>query len=147
MFLLFSHLRCLTLQPRGLQHAQLPCPLLSPGICSNSCALSQWYYLTISSSIAIFSFCLQSFPALGSFSMSLLFVSGGQNIGASASKSVLPMNVQDWLPLGLLGLISLLSKGFSSIFSSTGIQKHQFFSIQPSLWSSSHVHTWLLEKP
>ena len=89
--------------------------------------------------------CLQSFPASGSFPVSQLFASGGQSIGASAS--VLPMNIQDWFPLGLTGLISLLSKGLSSVFSSTTIWKRQFFSAQPSLWSNSHIHTWLLGKP
>ena len=91
--------------------------------------------------------CLQSFPASGSFSVSQLFVSGGRSIGASALASVLPMNIQDWFPLGWTGLISLKSKGLSRVFSSTTVQKHQFFGAQPSLWSNSHIHTWLLEKP
>ena len=116
----------------GLQHTRLPCPPLSPGVCSNSCPFSQWCYLTISSSFTPFSFCLQSFPAAGSFSRSWLFASGGPSIGAS---------------LGLTALISLLSKGLSRVFSSTIIQKHQFFAAQPSLWFSSHFCTWLLEKP
>ena len=107
--------------------------------------LSQWWNQTISSSVTPFSSCLQSFPASGSFRVSLLFASGGQSIGASAS--VLPMNIQDRFPLGLTGLISLLSKGLSRVFSSTTVWKHQFFSAQPSLWSNSHIHTWLLEKP
>ena len=94
-----------------------------------------------------FSYCPQSFPASESFSMSRLFTSGGQSIGASASASVLPVNIQDWFPLGLTGLISLLSKGLSRIFSSTTIWKHQFFSAQPSLWTNSYIHIWLLEKP
>ena len=85
------------------------------------------------------------FPALGSFPMSWLFTSGGQSVGASAS--VLPMNIQDWLPLGLTSLISLQSKELSRVFSNTTVQKHQFFGAQPSLWSSSHIHRWLLEKP
>ena len=89
--------------------------------------------------------CPQSFPASRSFPMSRLFTSGGQCIGASAS--ALPMNIQDWFPLGLTGLISLLSKGLSRVFSNTTVQKHQFFSAQPSLWSNSHICTWLLEKP
>ena len=122
----------LTLRPHELQHTRLCCPSLSPWVCSNSCPLSQWCYLTISSSVTLFSFCLQSFPASGSFSMSRLFASGGQSTGAS---SVLPTNVQDWFPLGWTGLISLLSKGFSRVFSSNTVQKHQFFSSQPSLWS------------
>ena len=94
-----------------------------------------------------FSSCPQSLPASGSFPMSWLFTSGGQNIGASASASVIPMNIQGWFPIGLTGLISLLSKGLSSVFSNTTVWKHQFFSTQPSLWSNSHIHTWLLEKP
>ena len=110
---------CPTLRPHGLEHTRLPCPSLSPGVCSDSYPLSQWCYLTISSSAALFSFCLQSFPASGSFPMSRVFTSGGQNIGASASASVLPMNIQGWFPLGLTGLISLLSKGLSRVFSST----------------------------
>ena len=107
---------------------------LSPGLCSNSCPLSQWCYVTSSSSAAAFSFCLQSFLASGSFPMSWLFTSGGQSIEASAS--VLPVNSQGWFPLGLTGFISLQSKGLSEVFSSTTIQKHQFFSAQPSLWSA-----------
>ena len=86
-------------------------------------------------------------PASGSFPMSWLFTSGGQNVGVSASVSVLPVNIQDWFPLGLIGLISLQSKGLSRIFSKTIVRKHQFFNAQPSLWSNSHIHTWLLEKP
>ena len=113
---------------------------------SDSCPPSQWCYLTITSSVAHFSFCLQSFPASGSFlPISWLFASGDQNIGASASASVLPMNIQDWFPLGLSGLISLQFKGLSRLFTSITIQKHQFFSPQPSLWSKSHLCTWLLE--
>ena len=104
-------------------------------------------YLTISSFAAPFSFCLQSFLASGSFPMSQLFTSCSQSIGASASISVLPMRIQDWFPLGLTSLISLLSKGLSRVFSSTIVQKHQFFGIQASLWSNSHIRTWLLEKP
>ena len=98
------------------------------------------------SSIVPFSSCLQSFPASGSFPVSQLFKSAGQSIGTSASASVLPMNIQGWFPLGLTGLISQ-SKGLSRVFSSTIVQKHQFFGLQPSLWSSSHIHAWLLEKP
>ena len=94
-----------------------------------------------------FSFCLQSFSASGSFPVSLFFASGGQSIGVSASALVLPMNMWDWFPLGLTGLISLLSKGLSRVFSNTTVQKHQFFGTQPSLWSNSHIRTWLLEKP
>ena len=115
--------------------------------CSNSCPLSQWCLPTISSSILTFSSSLQSFPAPGSFLMNQLFVSDGQSIGASASTSVILMIIQDWFPLGLTGLISLPSKRISSVFSSTTVQKHQFFSLQPSLWHNSYIHTWLLEKP
>ena len=116
-------------------------------VCSNSCPSSQWCHPTISSSVIPFSSCLQSFPTSGSFLMSWLFASGGQSIGAPTSASVLPMNIQDWFPLGLTGLISLQTKGLSRDFSTTTVQKHQFFSVQPSLWSNSHIHTWLLEKP
>ena len=104
-------------------------------------------YPTISSSVTLSSSCPQSFPASGSFPMSHLFISGSQTIGTSASASGLPMNIQGWFPLGLIGLISLLSKRLSKVFSGTTVQKHQFFGAQPSLWSNSHIHTWLLEKP
>jgi len=128
LLLLFSRLVMSdSLQPHGLQHSRLSCPLLSPGVFSNSCPLSWWCYLTISSPAAPFSFCLQSFPASGSFLMSWLFPSGGQSIGASASASILPMNIQGWFHLGLIGLISLQSKGLSIVFSSTKIWKQQFF--------------------
>ena len=133
-----------SLQPYGLQQARLPCPSSSPRACSNSCPLSCWCHPTISSSVVPFS-CLQSFPASGSFPVSQLFTSGGQSIGDSAS--VLPMNIQHCFPLGLTGVISLQSKGLSRVFSNTTVQKHQFFGAQPSLWSSSHIDTWLLEKP
>ena len=130
-------------------HTRLPSPPLSPWVCSSSCPLSLWCYLTISFSATLFSFCLQSFPTWGSFPMSWLFSSGGQSIGASvsASASVLPMNSQDWFPLGLIGFISLLSEGRSRVFSSTTIEKHQFFRAQLSLWSNCHIHIWLLGKP
>ena len=101
---------------------------------------------TNSSSAVLFSSCLQSLPASGPFPMSQFFASGGQSIWASGSASVLPVNIQDWFPLGLIGLISLLSKGLSRVFSNT-LQKHQFFGAQLSLWPNSHIHTWLLEKP
>ena len=104
---------CPTLWPHRLQHARIPYPSPSPGAWSNSCPWTQWCHPTISSSVISFSSCLQSFPASGSFLMSCLFTPGGQSIGASASASVLPMNSQDWFPLGLTGLISLLSKGLS----------------------------------
>ena len=110
-----------SLQPQGLQYARLPYPSIYTRVYSNSCPLSQWCYLTISSSATLFSFRLQSFPASRSFPMSRLFASGGQSIGASASVSVLPMNIQGWLPLGFTGLISLLCKGLSRVFSSTTI--------------------------
>ena len=134
-----------SLWPHGLQHARLPCPSPTPRVCSNSCASSQWRHPTILSSVIPFFSCLQSFPAPGSFQMIQFFASGGQSIGASVS--VLPMNIQAWYLLGLPGLISLQSKGLSRVFSSTTVQKHQFFNVQLSLWSNSHIHTWLLEKP
>ena len=125
---------------------QLPCPSPSPGVCSNSCPLGWWCYPTFSSFVVPFS-CLHSFPASESFLVSQLFTSGGQSIGVSALATVLPMNIQDWFPLGLTGLISLQFKGLSRVFSNTTVQKHQFFKAKPSLWSNSHIHTWLLEKP
>ena len=121
---LLSHVQVFV--TRGLQHTRLPCPSLSPRVCANWCLLSRWCHPTISASVAPFSFCPQSFPALGSFLMSWLFASGGQSIGASAS--VLAMNIQGWFPLGLTGLISLLSKGLSRIMSSTMVRRHKFFS-------------------
>ena len=136
-----------SLQPHGLQHTRPPCPSPTPGVYSNSCPLSWWCHSTISSSVIPFSSCLQSFPASGSFQMSQLSILGGQSIGVSASTSVLPMNIQDWFPLGWTGWISLQSKGPSRVFSNTIVSKHQFFSAQLSLQSNSHIHTWLLEKP
>ena len=135
---------CPTLRPHGLQHTRPAYPSPTPEAFSNSCPLSQWCYLTISICHSLLLH-LPSFPALGSFPMSQLFISGGQGIGASAS--VLPMNTQSWLPLGLTGLISLQSKGLSRVFSSTTIWKHHFFGPQYSLRFSSHIHTWLMEKP
>ena len=129
----------------GLQHARLPCPSPTPGAYSNSCPSSWWCHPTISSSVIPFSYCPQSLPASGSFPMSQFFASGGQRIGASAA--VLPMNIQDWFPLGLTGLVSLQSKGLSRVFSNTTIQKHQFFSAQLSPQSNSYIHIWPLEKP
>ena len=108
-----------SLQPHGLQHTRLPCPSPTPGACSNSCPSNWWCHPTISSSVVPFSFCVQSFRASGSFPMSQFFPSGGQSIGASALASVLPMNIQDWFPWGLTGLISLQSKGLSRVFSNT----------------------------
>ena len=122
-----------SLRPHGLQHAGPPCPSPTPRVYSNSCPLSQWCHPTVSSSVFPFSSCLQSFPASQSFQMSQFFVSGGQSIGVSASTSVLPMNIQDWFPLGWTGWISLQSKGLSRVFSNTTVQKHQFFSVQLSL--------------
>ena len=130
---------CLTLGRHGLQHSRLPCPSPSPRVCSNSCPLSHWCHPSISTSVAPFSSCPQSFPTSGSFPVSQLFKSGGQSIGASASASVLPTNIQDWFPLGLTGLIPLLSKKLSRDFFNTTVQKHQFFGAQPSLWSSSNM--------
>ena len=136
LFLLFSReAMSNALQPHGMQHARFPCPSISPKVCSNSCPLCQWCYRTISSSITLFFFCLQSFPASGSFPMSWLFTSDSQSIGTSASASVLPMNIQDWFPLGLTDLISRQSKGLSRVFSSskTSITWHAaFFTIQLS---------------
>ena len=133
-----------SLWPHGQQCTRPPCPSPSPRVCSNSCASSQWGHPTIWSSVI--PFCPQSFPASGSFLMSQLFSSGGQSIGASASASVLLMNIQQWFSLEWTGLISLQSKGLSKDFSNTTVQKHQFFGTQLSLWSNSHIHTWPLEK-
>ena len=131
-----------SLQPHEPQHARPPCPSPIPGVHPNPCPLSRWCHPTISSSVVPFS-CRQSFPASASFPVSHFFTSGGQSIGVSASASVLPMNIQDWFPLGWTGWISLQSKGLSRVFSNTTVQKHQFFGTQPSLWSSSNIHTTL----
>ena len=146
MFLFGCSIVCDTLWPHGLQPARLPCPSLSPRVCSNSCPLNQRCHPTILSFVVPFSFYPQSLPASGSFPVSQLFVSGGQSIGVCASVSVLPVNIQDWFPLGLTGLISLQSKGLSKVFSSTTIQKYQFFNAQFSLWSNSYIHIWPLGK-
>ena len=122
-----------SLRPHESQHARPPCPSQTPGVYSNSCPSSQWCLPTISSSVVPFVSCLQSFPASGSFQMSQFFPSGGWIIGVIASASVLPMNIQDWSPLGWTGWISLPSKGFSRVFSNTTVQKHQFFGAQLSL--------------
>ena len=141
-------LSCQTLcRPHGLQLARFPSLSPTPGVYSNSCPSSRWSHPAISSSVIPFSSHLQSFPASGSFQMSQLFASDGQSTGGSASASVLPMNTQDWSPLGWTGWISLQSKGLSRVFSNTTVQKHQFFSAQLSLQSNSHIYTWLLEKP
>ena len=126
----------------GWQYARLPCPSVSGG-CSNSCALSWWWYPLSPSSLPV----LNPFQHLGLFLMSPFFASGGQNIGIWVSASIFLMNIQGWFPLGWTGWISLQSKGLSRVFSNTTVQKHQFFSTQPSLWSNPHIHTWLLEKP
>ena len=119
---------CLTLcDPMDGSTPGFPCPSPTPGVCSNSCPLSQWCYPTVSSSVVPFSSCFKSFPASGSFQMSHFFTSGGQSIGVSDSTSVLPMNIQDWFPLGLNGWIFLQSKGLSRVFSNTTVWKHQFF--------------------
>ena len=129
-----------SLWSHGLQHTRLPGPSPSPGACSNSCPLSQWCHPTILSSVI--PFC----PHQGLFQLVGSLHQMTKVIGASASASVLPMNIQGWFPLGLTGLISLKSKGLSRVFSNTTIQKHQFCCAQPSLWSNSHFYTWLLKK-
>ena len=132
-----------SLRPHEPQHARPPCPSPNPGVHSNSCPSSQWCHPAISSSAVPFSSCPQSLPASESFPMSQLFTWGGQSIRVSGSISVLPMNTQDWSPLGWTDWISLQSKGLSRVFSNTTVHKHQFFGPQ----SNSHIHTWLLEKP
>ena len=136
-----------SLWPHRLQHVRPPCSSPTPGVYSNPCPLHRWYHPTTSSSVVPFSSCLQFFPASGSFPMSQFFASDGQNTGVSASASVLPIIIKDWCPLRFTGLISLQSKGLSRVFSNTTVQKHQFFCAQPSLWSNSHICTWLLEIP
>ena len=126
-----------SLRPLGLQLARLPYPSPFPWVCSNSCPLSRQCYVTTSSPSPS---ALKSFQASGSFPMSQLYTSGGQSIGTSISASVLPVNIQSGFPLGLTSLISLQSRGLSRVFSNTTVQKHQFFTAQPSLWSNSHIH-------
>ena len=121
-----------SLRLQGLQHPRLPCPSPTPRACSNSCPSSQWCHPTISSSVVPFSSCLQSFPGSESFPLSQFFVSGSQSIGVSASASILPMNIQNWFPLGLTGLISLQSKGLSRVFSNK---------IQSIIWQSRNRDT------
>ena len=123
-----------SLWPHGLQHIRLPCPSPTPEACSNSCPSSQWYHPIISSSVIPFSSHLQCFPASGSFPMSQSFTSGGHSIRVSASASVLPMNIQDWFPLEWTGFISLQSKGISSVFSNTTVQKHPFLFLEVCLY-------------
>ena len=130
-----------SLWPHGLQHARPPCPSPTPRAYSNSCPSRRWCHSTISFSVFPFSSCLQSFPALGSFPVSQLFTSGGRSIGVSASAPVLPMNSQDWFPLGWTGWISLQSKELSRILSNTTVQKNQFFSAQLSFFSHSNMTT------
>ena len=136
-----------SLRPHELQHARPPCPSPTPGVHSNSRPSSWWCQPTISSSVVPFSSCPQSLPASRSSPMSQLFSWGGQSTAVSALASFLPKNTQDWSPLGWTGWISLQSKGLSRVFSNTTVQKHQFFSAQPSSQSNSHIHTWPQEKP
>ena len=136
-----------SLWPHEPQHTRPPCPIPTPRVHPNPCPWSWWCHPTISSSVIPFSSCPQSFPASGSFQISQLFASVSQNIGISASTSVLPMNTQDWSPLGWTGLISLQFKRLSRVLSNTTVQKHQFFGAQLSSQSNSHIHTWPLEKP
>ena len=136
-----------SLRPHESQHARLPCPSPTPGVYPNSCALSWWCHPAITSCVLPFSSCPQSLPASGSFPVSQLFAWGGQSIGVSPSASVFPMNTQDWSPLGWTGWISWQSKWLSRVFSSTTVQKHQFFGAQLSSQSNSHIHTWPQEKP
>ena len=131
-----------SLRPHRLQHARPPCPSPTPGVYSNSRPLNQWCHPTISSSVVTFSSHLQSFPASGSFQMSQFFTSGSQSTRVSTSASVLPMNIQDWFPLGWTGWISLLFKRLSKVFSNTTVQKHPFFSTQLSLQSNS-LHPYM----
>ena len=158
--LLFSHsVVSDCLQPHGLQYTRLPCPSPSPRVCSNSLPLTQWCYPTILSSVVPFSFCPQFFPASGSFLMSQLFASGGQSIGALASVSVLQMNIQDWFPLGLTGLIAWQSKRLSRVYSwvyikiieSRGWNRHLYTCVHSSIIHSSQkvemtqvsIHRWV----
>ena len=136
-----------SLRPHGPQHARPPCPSPTPRVCSNSCPLHRWCHPTNSHSVVPFSSYLQYFPTSVSFPVNWLFILSGQSIGASASASVLPMNIQGWFPLRLTGLMSSQSKGLSRVFSNTTVQNHQCFGAQLSSWSNSHTHTWLLEKP
>ena len=140
-YIQFSHsVMSDSLRPHGLQHNRLPCPSTTPRSYSNSCPSSQWCHTIISSSVVLFSSCLQSFPALGSFPTSRFFTSGGQSIGVSASATVFLMNILDWFHLGLTGLISLQAKRLSRVFSNT-------IGTQSSQQSNSHIHTLILEKP
>ena len=128
-----------SLRPHGLQHTKPPCPSPTPRVYSNPCPLSEWCHPTITSSVFPFSSRFQHFPASGSSQLSQFFASGGQSTGVSASASLLPMNIQDWFPLGWTGWISVQSKGFLGIFSNITVQKHQFFGAQLSLWCNCHI--------
>ena len=128
-----------SLRPHESRHTRPPCPSPTPGVYSNSCPSSRWCHPAILSSAVPFSYCPQSLPASGSFSISQLFAWGGQSTGFSASTSVFPMNIQDWSPLGWTGWISLQSKGLSRVFFNA-IEKHQFFSTQLSSQSNSHPY-------
>ena len=144
----FSHsVMSSSLQPHESQHVWAPCPSPTPRVHSNS-RPSRWScHPAISSSVVPFSSCPQSLPPSESFPMSQHFSWGGQSTRVSALASFLPKNTQDWSPLGWIGWISLQPKGFSRVFSSTTVQKHQFFGAQLSSQSNSHIHTWPLEKP
>ena len=148
LYLLFNYLLLFScsvvsysLRPQGLQQVSLPCPSPSPLACSNSCPSSQWRHPAVSSSVVPFSSCPQSFPASGSFPVSQLFTFKWPKYWSFSFSIILSMNIQDWFPLGLTGLISLLSKRFSRGFSSTTVRKCQFFITQTSLWSNSHIHS------
>ena len=136
-----------SLQPRESQHARPPCPSPTPGVHSDSRPSSQWCHPAISSYVVPFSSCPQSLPASGSFPMSQLFTWVGQSTGVSASASFPPKKSQGWSPSEWTGWISFQSKGLSRVFFNTTVQKHQFFSAQPSSQSNSHIHTWPQEKP
>ena len=142
-----------SLRPHGLQHARLPCPSPTPGACSNSCPLNRWCHPTVSSSVIPFSSHLQSFPASRSFLMSQFFTSGGQSIGVSASASVLPMNIQGWFPLGWTGLVSLLSKGLSRVFSNPTVNNNTLCNNSYYCYSytvimkNRHQQVWVGQQP
>ena len=145
-YIQFSHsVMSDSLQPHGPQHARPPYPSPTPGVHPSPCPLSQWCHPTFSSSVVPFSSCLQSFPASGSFQISQFFTSDGQNIGISTSASFLPMNIQDWFPIGLTGLISL--QGLSKVFWKPQFKSVNSSGAQLSSWFNSHIHTWPLEKP
>ena len=148
LFVVFSHpVVSDSLRPHGLQHARPSCPSPHPGVCPSSCPLHQWCHQAISPCDTLFFFCPQPFPASGTFPMSQLFASDDQNTRASASAPVLPTSIQGWFPLRLTGLISLLYKRFSAVFSSTTVRRHQFFGTLPSLLSNSHNRMWSLGRP